>query len=58
MSGIHYVAVAKDTVAPSEAPVIEERIKKILTEALVIDTSTLNLASTTIIGTSTASTTN
>ncbi len=58
VSGIHYVAVAKDIVAPSPAPVIEERIKNILTEALVIDTSTLNLASTTIIGTSTASSTN
>lgn len=58
VSGIHYVAVGKDTVAPSQPPVIEERIKKILTEALVINTGTLNLASTTIIGTSTATTTN
>ncbi len=56
--GIHYVAVAKDTIAPSQPPVIEERIKKILTEALIIDTGTLNLASTTIVSTSTATTTN
>ena len=58
VSGIHYVAVAKDTVAPSQPPVIEERIKKIFTEALIIDTGSLNLASTTIIGTSTATTSN
>jgi cell shape-determining protein MreC len=57
VSGIHYVAVAKDIVSPSEPPVIEERIKNILTKALLIDTGTLNLASTTIIGTSTATTT-
>lgn len=58
VSGIQYVSVSKDTVAASPAPVIEERIKKILTEALIIDTATLNLASTTIVGSSTATTTN
>lgn len=58
VSGIHYVAVAKDIVTPSEPPVIEERIKQILTQALLINTNTLNLASTTIISTSTATSSN
>lgn len=56
VSGIHYVAVAKDVVAPSTPPVIEERIKEIIAKAVMIDTRTLNLASTTIISTSTATT--
>jgi hypothetical protein len=56
VSGIHYVAVARNVVAPSTPDVIEERINKIITEAMVIDTRALNFASTTIVSTSTATT--
>lgn len=57
ISSIHYVAVGKTVLGRVESPVIEERIRNIIKEATTINTATLNLASTTIIASSTSSST-
>ncbi len=57
ISSIHYVSVGKEVIHPSEPPVIEERVRRVLKEAMNIDTAKLNLASTTVIATSSATTT-
>jgi hypothetical protein len=51
VSGIHYVAVARESVAVVAAPIVEERVRQIIQEALFIDVSTF------VIATSTASST-
>jgi cell shape-determining protein MreC len=57
VSSLHYVSVGKEVIHPSEPPVIEERVRAVITQAMNINTAQLNLASTTIISTSTATTT-
>lgn len=55
ISGIKYVAVAREIVTPVPPPIIEERVRKIISDALIVDTKSFNLSSTT--ATTTASTT-
>lgn len=57
ITGINYVSVGKETLEPVAPQVLEERIATIIRSALTFDASQLSLASTTIVGTSTASTT-
>ncbi|MEN9920537.1 MAG: rod shape-determining protein MreC [Candidatus Parcubacteria bacterium] len=51
VTGINYVAVAKDVVAPTAPPTIEERVRELIKSALLVDTKNFT------IGTSTPSTT-
>lgn len=55
VSGIRYVAVASEIVTPIEPPQIEERVRQIMQQALIVDTKGFNLGSST--ATSTATTT-
>ncbi len=57
VTSLHYVSVGTKVIGPSTPPVIEERVRSIITEAMNIDTAVLNLASTTIIASTSASTT-
>lgn len=57
ISGIHYVAVAREPVSVIAAPAVEERVKQIIKDALVVDVSTFNIASTTASTTPVASST-
>ncbi|MEK7462155.1 MAG: rod shape-determining protein MreC [Patescibacteria group bacterium] len=52
VSSLHYVSIGKEVIHPSEPPAIEERVRAIITETMNIDVATLNLASTTIIASS------
>ncbi|MBP6923955.1 MAG: rod shape-determining protein MreC [Candidatus Pacebacteria bacterium] len=54
VSGIRYVAVASEIVTPVEPPQIEERVRRIITDALIVDTKNFNLASSTATSTATA----
>ncbi|HEY0964452.1 MAG TPA: rod shape-determining protein MreC [Candidatus Paceibacterota bacterium] len=55
VSGIHYVAVGTNPIERVDPPVIEERVKQLIREALVVDTSGFVIASST--ATSSASST-
>lgn len=44
ISGIHYVAVASEPVAITEPAVIEERVEKIIKDALIVDVSSFTIA--------------
>lgn len=55
VSGIHYVAVASETIGVLPAPIIEERVREIIKNSLLLDVSTFNLASTTVATTSSTS---
>ncbi len=57
ISSIHYVSIGSEAITPSDPPVIEERVKHIISNALNINTAELQLASTTVIATSSASST-
>jgi hypothetical protein len=57
IANINYVSVGTETVVPVDPSVIEERINHMIKEALVVDTSKLNLASTTIVAATTTATT-
>lgn len=56
VSSLHYVSVGREVIQPSEPLAIEERVKNIVTQAMNINTAVLNLASTTIIATTTTTT--
>ncbi len=47
VSGIHYVAVASETVQRVEPPVVEERVEALIRDVFVVDTSSFTIASTT-----------
>ena len=49
IANINYVSVGTDTVVPVDPAVIEERINRMIKEALVVDTTKLNLASSTVV---------
>lgn len=49
IANINYVSVGTDTVVPVDPAVIEERINRMIKEALVVDTTNLNLASSTVV---------
>jgi cell shape-determining protein MreC len=55
VSGIRYVAVGSDIVSPVPAPVIEERVRQIINEALMFETKDFNLGSSTASSTATSS---
>lgn len=57
IASIHYVSVGKETISVSAPNQIEERVQAIITETMNINTAQLNLASTTIIATSSATST-
>jgi cell shape-determining protein MreC len=57
ISSIHYVSVGKEVIRPSEPGVIEDRIRSLVNEAMNINMAGLQIASTTIISTSSATTT-
>ena len=57
VSSLHYVSVGTKVINPSEPPAIEERVRGIISDAMNIDTAKLNLASTTIITSSSATST-
>jgi cell shape-determining protein MreC len=58
VSSLHYVSIGREVISPSEPPVVEERVRTIINTAMNINTAALNLASTTmIISTSSATTT-
>jgi rod shape-determining protein MreC len=54
VSGIRYVAVAREIVTPVQPPQIEERVRQIINEALLVDTKIINVASSTATSTATA----
>lgn len=54
VSGIRYVAVASEIVTPVAPPQVEERVRQIINEALVVDIKDFNLASSTATTTATA----
>jgi hypothetical protein len=58
ISGIKYVAVAKDIVAPAELPVIEERINSYKTTVFSFDPSSLSIGSSTILVATTSTSSN
>lgn len=53
VSSIHYVAVASEIVTKLEPPVIEERVRQIITDTLMVDTKSFTLASSTATSTDT-----
>lgn len=55
VSGIRYVAVASEIVTPIEPPQIEERVRQIIQQALIVDTKSFNLSSSTATSTATTS---
>ena len=54
ITSINYVAVGAETLEPVPPEMLEGRISDIIRETLLFDVTKLNLASTTIIGTSSA----
>lgn len=56
ITSINYVAVGAETLEPVAPEMLEGRISAMIREALMFDATKLRLASTTIIGTSTATT--
>lgn len=54
---INYVAVGKEPLSPVAPDVLEDRISVSITDALLFDGTKLSIASTTVIGTTTASST-
>lgn len=47
ISGIHYVAVGTEPIEQVDPPVVEERVRTIIREALMVDTSSFTIGSTT-----------
>jgi cell shape-determining protein MreC len=56
IANINYVSVGTDTVVPVAPAVIEERVNRIIGEALVVDTTKLTFASSTVIVATTTAT--
>lgn len=54
VSSIRYVAVAKEIVTPIEAPIVEQRVRDLINQALLVDIKAINIASSTATSTATA----
>ena len=54
VSGIRYVAVASEIVTPIDPTLVEERVRQIINEALIVDIKNFNLASSTATSTPTS----